>query len=109
MRRRPTSNAAFGDWSYNRNWIGSIERGKRADIQLIDTRRFGLTPTTDPIRTVVYHAHANDVDTVLVDGQVRVRDGRLVDLDAGELVDAAARAGDAAWRRFVERFGGYSA
>ena len=89
--------------------IGSIEPGKHADLQIIDTRRFGLTPLTDPIRTLVYHAHAKDVDTVLVDGRVLVRDGVPVALDEEELVDGAARAGAAAWARFVERFGGYHA
>ena len=89
--------------------IGSIEPGKQADIQLVDMRRFGLTPVTDPIRTLVYHAHAKDVETVIVDGRVLVRDGALVALDEGELVERAAVAGAAAWGRFVERFGAYDA
>ena len=89
--------------------IGSLETGKQADIQLVDMGRFGLTPVTDPIRTLVYHAHAKDVETVLVDGRVLVRDGALVALDEGELVERAAFAGAAAWRRFHERFGAYSA
>ena len=89
--------------------IGSIEPGKRADLQLVDMRRFGLTPVTDPIRTLVYHAHAKDVETVMVDGRVLVRDGALVDLDEGELVERAARAGETAWGRFHERFGAYAA
>ena len=89
--------------------IGSIEPGKHADLQVIDMRRFGLTPLTDPIRTLVYHAHAKDVETVLVDGRVVVRDGAMPALDEDELVDGAARAGAAAWARFVERFGDYHA
>ena len=89
--------------------IGSIEPGKRADLQLVDMRRFGLTPVTDPIRTLVYHAHAKDVETVMVDGRVLVRDGVPIDLDEDELVERAARAGEAAWGRFHERFGGYAA
>ena len=58
--------------------IGSIEPGKQADLQIVDMRRLGLTPVTDPIRTLVYHAHAKDVETVLVDGRVLVRDGTLL-------------------------------
>ncbi|MBT4290600.1 MAG: amidohydrolase family protein, partial [Deltaproteobacteria bacterium] len=41
--------------------IGSLEIGKKADLQMINTRRFGLTPTNDPIRTLVYHGHAKDI------------------------------------------------
>ena len=89
--------------------IGSIEPGKQADIQIVDMRRFGLTPVTDPIRTLVYHAHAKDVETVIVDGRVLVRDGTLVALDEDELVERAAVAGAAAWDRFVERFGAHVA
>ena len=89
--------------------IGSIEAGKQADLQLVDMRRFGLTPVTDPIRTLVYHAHAKDVETVLVDGRVLVRDGVLLAIDEDELVERAAVAGAAAWDRFHGRFGGYTA
>lgn len=88
--------------------IGSIEPGKQADLQLVDMRRFGLAPVTDPIRTLVYHAHAKDVETVMVDGRVLVRDGAPIDLDEGDLVERAARAGEAAWGRFHERFGAYA-
>ena len=89
--------------------IGSIEVGKRADLALVDMRRFGLTPVTDPIGTLVYHAHAKDVDSVMVDGIWRVRGGELVDLDEEELVEDAARAGSSVWSRFHERFGGFTA
>ena len=89
--------------------IGSIEPGKHADLQIVDMRRLGLTPVTDPVRTLVYHAHAKDVETVLVDGRVLVRDGTLVALDEDELVERAAAAGAAAWARFHERFGAYTA
>ena len=85
--------------------IGSIEKGKQADLQLVDMRRFGLTPVTDPVRTLIYHAHAKDVETVLVDGRVLVRGGALVALDEDALVERAAAAGAAAWDRFRERFG----
>ena len=89
--------------------IGSIEAGKQADLQLVDMRRFGLTPVTDPIRTLVYHAHAKDVETVLVDGRVLMRDGMLLAIDEDELVERAAVAGAAAWDRFLGRFGAHVA
>ena len=89
--------------------IGSIEAGKQADLQLVDMRRFGLTPVTDPIRTLVYHAHAKDVETVLVAGRVLVRDGALLGIDEDDLVERAAVAGAAAWERFHGRFGAYVA
>jgi cytosine/adenosine deaminase-related metal-dependent hydrolase len=89
--------------------VGSLERGKKADLQLVDMRRYGLTPVNDPVATLVYHGHAKDVDTVLVDGRVRVRRGQVVGVDEGALIEAAAVAADAAWARFAVRHGGYVA
>jgi len=89
--------------------IGSIEVGKRADLVVLDYRAFGLTPQLDPIQNLVYHAHARDVETVLVDGRVVVDDRRLVFADAGSLVDQAQEAATAAWRRFIAKYGGIMA
>ena len=89
--------------------IGTLEIGKKADMQIVDMRRYGLTPINDPVRTLVYHAHAKDIDTVFVDGRVVVEDGRVLGEDETELLDVAGRASDAAWTRFVERYGGYVA
>lgn len=89
--------------------VGSLERGKRADLQVVDMRRFGLTPVNDPVVTLVYHGHGKDVDLVMVDGHVRVRDGVVLDVDPTGLLDAAAAASDAAWSRFAARHGSHVA
>jgi cytosine/adenosine deaminase-related metal-dependent hydrolase len=89
--------------------IGSIEVGKRADLVILDYRAFGLTPTLDPVQNLVYHAHAKDVETVLVDGRVVVDNGRPVHVDGAALVDAAQEAATGAWRRFVAKYGGIMA
>jgi len=57
---------------------GSIEKGKRADIILVDTDRPHMTPMYDPYSGLVYSAKASDVNLVMVDGRVLVRDGKLV-------------------------------
>ena len=85
--------------------IGSLELGKRADLMVVDFRRFGLRPMLDPVANLVYHGHASDVDTVLVDGEIVVEDGRLVNADAGELLDGAESAAQEAWARFLARHG----
>ncbi len=89
--------------------IGSLEPGKKADVQIVDMRRFGLTPVNDPVGTLVYHGHAKDVDTVFVDGRVCVRGGTVLGVDESALLDAASAAAGAAWGRFAERHGGYTA
>jgi cytosine/adenosine deaminase-related metal-dependent hydrolase len=89
--------------------IGSLEAGKRADLVLLDYRAFGLTPTLDPVQNLVYHAHARDVELVMVDGRILVEDRRLVTVEAAELVDRAQAAATAAWGRFVAKYGGIMA
>ena len=86
--------------------IGSVEPGKRADLQMLDYRRFGLTPNLDPVRNLVYHAHSKDVELVMVDGEVLVEDFALRTADARALIDDAGAAAEAAWGRFVAKYGG---
>lgn len=48
--------------------IGSIEVGKRADLQLINLDTPHTTPHPDPISTIVYAAETSNVETVIIDG-----------------------------------------
>ncbi len=57
---------------------GSLEKGKRADIILIDLDKPHVTPMYDPYSTLVYSAKASDVSFVMVDGSVLVQDGALL-------------------------------
>jgi 5-methylthioadenosine/S-adenosylhomocysteine deaminase len=61
--------------------IGSIEVGKRADLVLLDLSRLHTTPRPDLVSTVVYAAEAENVETVMVDGKIVLRDGRLVTMN----------------------------
>ncbi|MBU0492797.1 MAG: amidohydrolase [Chloroflexi bacterium] len=70
--------------------IGSLEVGKKADFVVLDMDRPGLTPSPNPVSTLVYAAMGSDVDTVVIDGQVVVQGSRLLTLDE-EAVVAEAR------------------
>lgn len=69
--------------------IGSIEIGKRADLQLINLNRLYTTPAPDPVSTIVYAAEASDVETVIIDGQIVMRDGELLTLNEQDVIDEA--------------------
>jgi 5-methylthioadenosine/S-adenosylhomocysteine deaminase len=64
---------------------GSISVGKRADLALIDGRRLGLFPLTDPVASVVQSATPAAVDTVIADGRVLKQNGRLLHVDVQAL------------------------
>jgi 5-methylthioadenosine/S-adenosylhomocysteine deaminase len=86
--------------------IGSLEPGKRADLIMLDFRALGLQPVLDPVQNLAYHAHARDVELVMVDGRILVDGGEIKTVDKAAVIDAAARAADAAWTRFERKYGG---
>jgi 5-methylthioadenosine/S-adenosylhomocysteine deaminase len=66
--------------------IGSLEVGKQADLILVDLTALNLTPVlTEPIRNIVpnlvYAANGSEVKTVMVAGNVLVRDGEVLIAD----------------------------
>jgi 5-methylthioadenosine/S-adenosylhomocysteine deaminase len=69
--------------------IGSVEAGKRADLQLINLDRLHTTPRPDPISTIVYAAEASDVETVIIDGKIVMRDGDLITLKEHDVITDA--------------------
>ncbi|RZT11986.1 5-methylthioadenosine/S-adenosylhomocysteine deaminase [Kribbella sp. VKM Ac-2569] len=75
------------------NQIGVLEPGRQADIALVDLSAPHNQPVHDPRAALVYSMRASDVVTVLVAGQVVVRDRQLTTMDLTEvLADAQALA-----------------
>lgn len=66
--------------------IGTLAPGKLADLVLVDTRALNLAPVLDPVADLVLHGHAGNVDTVIVNGQVRKRGGLMLDIDLNSLL-----------------------
>jgi 5-methylthioadenosine/S-adenosylhomocysteine deaminase len=86
--------------------IGSLERGKRADLIMLDYHALGLQPVLDPVQNLVYHAHGHDVELVMVDGRVLIEGGEPTSVDRNAVIDAATCAATAAWGRFAAKYGG---
>jgi 5-methylthioadenosine/S-adenosylhomocysteine deaminase len=61
--------------------IGSLEKGKEADLIVIDTQKPHLVPMYNPVSQAVYAARGSDVRDVMVAGRLLVRDGRLLEMD----------------------------
>lgn len=81
--------------------IGSLEVGKRADVVIRSQALPECLPFLAPIREMVLVSRSKSVDTVIVNGEVVVRAGRLTRLDEGPVYDAARL-----WsRRMVDRVG----
>ncbi len=57
---------------------GSIEKGKSADIILVDMDKPHVTPMYDPYSSLVYSAKASDVSLVMVEGNILVQKGEIL-------------------------------
>ena len=73
--------------------IGSLEPGKAADIAVVDGDNVRLTPSYDPIGTLVRYATGTDVESVLVAGRLVVDGGKVLTVDEPALLDEAERVG----------------
>jgi 5-methylthioadenosine/S-adenosylhomocysteine deaminase len=71
---------------------GSLSPGKGADVVLIDARALNVAPVIDPVAAVTLCADVSNVETVMVDGQFRKRDGKLLgDADRARTLVEASR------------------
>ena len=81
---------------------GSLTPGKRADLIMVRADALNMAPFTDAPNMVAFAAQPANVDTVVVDGRILKRRGRLTALDPREGVCGAS----AALERVLDRAGG---
>ncbi|MDO3411392.1 amidohydrolase [Saccharibacillus sp. CPCC 101409] len=70
--------------------IGTLTPGKKADVILIGLDRPHLQPVHDVYSLLAYAANGSDVETVVVDGRVLMRDRELTTLDEERVLREAA-------------------
>ena len=95
--------------------LGAIAPGRAADLVLVDLNRViwpWVAPEADPRELLLMRARAGDVDTVIIGGEVVLRDGRPTRFDLDEAAaEAAAMLADQPFRsadaRMVERLRGH--
>jgi 5-methylthioadenosine/S-adenosylhomocysteine deaminase len=67
--------------------VGTIEKGKKADIIVVDLQSPHLVPLYNPFSSLVYSANGADVRDVIVDGQILLRDRVFQTLDPDEIME----------------------
>ena len=72
--------------------LGAIEAGRKADLVAYRLGSIPFTPLNDPLQQLVYAASRAEVDLVMVDGAVTLRDGRLTRVNEAALLDEIAEA-----------------
>ena len=72
--------------------IGSLEKGKKADVVLVDLDSPFAMPVHNVDSALVYNLGAGAVDTVLVDGKVLMEDKEIKILDEKKLLHEARKS-----------------
>ena len=84
--------------------LGSLERGKKADLIIVDIERPHLAPVTNLVTALVHYGQASDVESVMVDGEWVMRDRVIASVNEEETIRNAREATRSAWRRFGKQY-----
>lgn len=73
--------------------IGTLAPGKQADLVLIRADDLNMQPVHDPVNTVLLQTTLANIDSVMVAGRWKKRDGRLLDVDLAPKLTALRASG----------------
>ena len=79
--------------------IGSLAPGKRADLIMVRSTDINMAPVGDPYYAIVFQGQPANVDTVMVDGRLLVRGGKLTHVDVAKTVREATESARAIGER----------
>lgn len=72
--------------------VGSIEAGKKADLVLVDLRYPGMTPALLVVKNLIYSATSSCVNTVIIDGEVVMKNRQVTAFDEKEVLREGEKA-----------------
>ena len=70
--------------------VGSLKPGKRADLIMVSTNTVTMGVFTDPTHMLVECAEPSNVDTVVVDGRILKRAGKLTAISPEDVIEGAS-------------------
>ncbi len=82
---------ANGAKAIGRKDLGVIEEGNTADIILVNTNSASIAPINDLSASIVYSAAASDVDTVICDGKIIMKNRNILTFDEDETIYNACK------------------
>lgn len=74
--------------------LGVLVKGALADIILVDIEKPHMYPHTNLVSELVYSANSQDVDTVIINGQITVRNRKCLTMNATEVCNSAQKCLD---------------
>lgn len=79
--------------------VGSLKPGKRADVIMVSTNHLNMGVFADPAHMLVESTQPENVETVIVDGRILKRDGKLTALSTNTILRDAQASLDAMRKR----------
>jgi cytosine/adenosine deaminase-related metal-dependent hydrolase len=73
--------------------IGTLAAGKQADLVLIRASDLNMQPVHDAVNSVVFQTTLANIDSVMIAGQWKKRDGRLLGVQLAPLLDRLQASG----------------
>jgi 5-methylthioadenosine/S-adenosylhomocysteine deaminase len=70
---------------------GSLERGKKADIIIVDVNKPHLIPMYNPFSHIVYSAKGSDVSHTIINGRLVMAEAKILTLDINEVIKKAGK------------------
>jgi cytosine/adenosine deaminase-related metal-dependent hydrolase len=92
-----------GAKALGRDDLGRLAPGAKADLVIINLRTTRYGPIRDPINALVEYGSGADVETVIVDGELVVENGRSTRIDDDELFAQAESGANRAWDNWAGR------
>jgi 5-methylthioadenosine/S-adenosylhomocysteine deaminase len=71
--------------------VGTIKKGMKADIVIVNLNKPHLTPLYDEYSHLVYAVNGADADTVLINGRIVMKDRRLLTINEAEVMERVNR------------------
>ncbi|MGI6686696.1 MAG: amidohydrolase family protein [Bacillota bacterium] len=86
-----------GAKALNRSDLGRISPGAKADLIVVNLSGLHNAPVLDPLRKAVYLSSQKDIETVIIDGQVIIENGKFKNINEAEIIKNAIPAFDKVW------------
>ena len=83
--------------------IGRLTPGYKADVSILKTGELMIGPKEQMMNALVYSEVGRSVETVIVNGQIVVENGKVTTIDVGKILDEAQELTTKIWSGLPER------
>ena len=92
-------------YSLEREDLGRIGKNMKADISIVRLDRPHLSPIIDTLSSLVHYGQASDVESVIVDGEWVMKEGKVLTMNEEEVITEAQNATISAWSALKKQWG----